>query len=781
MQQPVKHAPNRLIHSASPYLLQHAHNPVDWWPWSDQAIAHARETDRPIFLSIGYSTCYWCHGMERECFEDAEIGALLSEHFVCIKVDREERPDLDDLYMAATLAMLGRGGWPMNVVLDPQSLRPFWCGTYIPPTARQGMPGIRQVIAGLSQAWRQQRSEVLEQAAHLADAVAAQLAAKTQPVALGPEPVADAVATLLKMVDRTHGGFGGAPKFPQPVFLQFLLDARSAVDDASRQAIDDAVKLSLDRMATGGIRDHLGGGFHRYSVDAHWLVPHFEKMLYDQAQLAQVYALASVEYQSRTYRGVAEEIIDFVRLELTLPDGRFCSAIDAEVDHREGLNYLWQRAEVEAFLSPEDAAAAVRHFGLDKGPNFRDPHHPHDPAQNVLYLSQENPVTDELVLKRIRDSMLAARNRRKQPQRDDKVITSWNGMMIAAIADCGRLLQKTEWIEWAKQSIDALIGAHVTSQGEILRISRPTAGVAPGSPGVLEDYASLALACQAVHAAGQNLAPKPHLAFPEATTYEDVAVRVLHLAHGQFADDVFGACDTRSGQADVFLRGRSLHDGAVPSPSSMLVHALKNVAHGSPILTKWLLRVMKSISGALAESPVNHVNSTRCLLHILTGDTPELAVAIASIGSGTETGGVMSGRSAGDDSDSPVQVFASTDRVSLSHSEPAVIDVVIRIDPPFHILAADPGPSGASLFPLRVDIAGGTGVVAYADYPAGEPSASDAGLLIHHGQIEFRVVLEREGEWSGRPLLTMMYQACTETECRRAVTVELDVAIDRVG
>ncbi|MBU6413067.1 MAG: thioredoxin domain-containing protein [Planctomycetes bacterium] len=774
---PQKHAPNRLIHSASPYLLQHAYNPVDWWPWSDQAIAHARKIDRPIFLSIGYSTCYWCHVMERECFEDAEIGALLSQHFVCIKVDREERPDLDDLYMAATLAMLGRGGWPMNVVLDPQTLRPFWCGTYIPPTPRQGMPGIRQVVAGLSQAWSHQRSEVLEQASHLADAVAAQLASKTQPVSLGPEPVADAVATLLKMVDRTHGGFGRAPKFPQPVFLQFLLEARSAVDDASRDAIDDAVKLALDRMASGGIRDHLAGGFHRYSVDTHWLVPHFEKMLYDQAQLAQVYALAADAYQSASYRTVAEEIVEFVHAELTLPDGLFCSALDAEVDHREGLNYLWQRAEVETVLSPEDAAAAIRHFGLDKGPNFRDPHHPGDPAQHVLFLSHDSPVTDDAMLKRIRSMMLATRNSRKQPHRDDKVITSWNAMMIASLADCGRVLQRPEYVARAKRSLDALLASHVAPQGEVFRISRPAAGVGAGSPAVLEDYATLALACQAVHAAGPEPVPARHHALSGVATYELAAVRILELAHAHFADQVFGACDTRAGQTDVFLRGRSLHDGAVPSPSSMLVNALRVAAPHSATLVQWFVQVMRAMSGALVESPVNLINGTRCLLNVLTREQPELAVALASMGIGR----AGAERSASDEADSPVQVFASTDRVSLSASEPAVFDVVIRIEPPFHILAADPGPSGTSLFPLRIEVAGGSGVVVYADYPQGQPSASDPNLLIHTGQIEFRVVLERDGGWSGRPLLTMMYQACTETECRRAVTVELDVAIDCVG
>lgn len=749
--------PNRLIHSASPYLQQHAFNPVDWWAWSEDAIAHAKAKDLPIFLSIGYSTCYWCHVMERECFEDAEIGALLSEHFVCIKVDREERPDLDDLYMAATLAMIGRGGWPMNVVLDPHTLRPFWCGTYIPPSPRQGMPGIRQVIAGLSHAWRTQREEVLQQAGHLAEAVKVQLAAQSAPVSLGSEPVADAVATLLKMVDRTHGGFGRAPKFPQPVFLQFLLDARSVVDETSRDAIDDALKLTLDRMASGGIRDHLAGGFHRYSVDAHWLVPHFEKMLYDQAQLAQVYAHAAVVYTSSPYRQVAIETIAWVVRDLTVTDGLLASALDAEVDHREGLNYLWTRQEIEALLNQHDAAIAIRLFGLDKGPNFRDPHHPSDPATNVLFLVQDAPPLDEPTRQRIYAALLASRDLRKQPHRDDKVITSWNALMIAALADCGRLLDDHAMIAAAQHSLNALLSAHVRPDGEVLRISRPAAGVLAGTPGMLEDFAALALACQAVHAAHSD-----------GTTYLDVATRLLRSAHERFADPTFGVCDTRAGQADVFVRGRSLHDGAVPSATSMLLHALRNANQNWA--TEWMIRIIGAVSASIAESPVNHINSVRCLMHVLTGDRPEVAAALATLGPA---------RHSGQAADAPVQIFASTDRVSLSESEPAVFDVVLRIEPGFHIIAADPGPGGSSLFPLRVEVVGGTGVVAYADYPAGVPWESDASVLVHEGQIEFRVVLERSGEWSGRPLLTATYQACTQTECRRATTAELDVAIDR--
>lgn len=763
--------PNRLIHQASPYLQQHAYNPVDWWPWCPEAIAHAKARDLPIFLSIGYSTCYWCHVMERECFEDPDIGALLSQHFLCIKVDREERPDLDDLYMAATLAMLGRGGWPMNVLIDPATLRPFWCGTYIPPIPRPGMPGIRQVVAGLSHAWQTQRAEVLEQAGHLADAVATQLAAQSEPVSLGSEPIAEAVSTLLKMVDRTHGGFGRAPKFPQPAFLQFLLDARPVIDDVSRDAIDDVLTLTLDHMAAGGIHDHLGGGFHRYSVDAHWLVPHFEKMLYDQALLAQVYAHAAVALSRDSYRCVALDILRFVQRDLMLPGGLFCSALDAEVDHREGLNYLWTREEVESLLTPADAAIAVRIFGLDKGPNFRDPHHPEDPASNVLFIAADAPAVDPETDARIRHTLLSARAARQQPHRDDKIITSWNGMMIAAFADCGRLLGVPDLIRTAQRSLDALLAAHLSPQGDLIRISRKAhqSGALSSTPAVLEDHAALALACQAVHTADPAIRPAQLPAVGNPGTYADLASALLERAAPLFTDQNGVWFDTRVNQSDVFLRARSLHDGAVPSSTSMLFHAL--LASSRPI--DQLVRAFASVAAPIADSPVNHINAVRCLMHILTGKNADLIAALATLGPVQRT--------PTQDADAPVQMFASTDRVSISSSEPAIFHLVLRIAPGFHIIAANPGPAGSSLFPLRIDVIGGTGVTAYADYPAGTPSHADPDLLIHTGQIEFQVVLERTGEWSGRPLLTVTYQACTDTECRRATTVELDVAIDRTG
>jgi uncharacterized protein len=370
---------NRLASQSSPYLLQHAHNPVDWWPWGPEAIEHARRTDRPIFLSIGYSTCYWCHVMERESFTHAPTAEFINTHFVPVKLDREERPDVDELYMAATVIMTGHGGWPMSVFIDPGSLRPFYCGTYFPLEARPGMPAFGAILSAMSQAWRTQRDGVVAQAAQVAEAVAEHLGGDAEPQRLSQSHVADAVGALLRMFDRAQGGFGPAPKFPQPAFMEFLLDVRTrAGDDATGDAIDLAVRTTLDRIALGGLHDHLAGGFHRYCVDAAWSVPHFEKMLYDQAQLLTVFADAARLHADAWYRGVALRTAAFLRDEMTNDQGGLISAIDAEVDGREGASYVWSREEVRAAAGDEDAEFALRALGLDGSANFRDPHHPDD-------------------------------------------------------------------------------------------------------------------------------------------------------------------------------------------------------------------------------------------------------------------------------------------------------------------------------------------------------------------------------------------------------------------
>jgi uncharacterized protein len=436
---------NRLASEKSPYLLQHAHNPVNWFPWSDEAFARARAENKPVFLSIGYSTCHWCHVMERESFEDEKVGAFLNEHFVGIKVDREERPDVDKIYMTFVQATTGGGGWPMNVFLTPE-LKPFLGGTYFPPDSRHGRPGFLQVLQQVAALWRERRGEI----AASADEIHARLEAAITNIAAGNLILtADALrnaATMFKSAyDPRHGGFGGAPKFPQPAMPALLLRC------AKRFCDDEAARMILhtcDRMAAGGIHDQLGGGFARYSVDAGWLVPHFEKMLYDNAQLAQLYLdahlvakaesgkqKAEIENAER-FAEVARDILDYVLRDMTHPDGGFYSAEDADSEGHEGKFYCWTRDELSRLLTVEQFNAAVRHFGITDPGNFVDHSHPRPlQGQNVLSIVEPNVSAEDLpLLESAKKKMSGARAKRVRPHLDDKILASWNGLMLGAFA-----------------------------------------------------------------------------------------------------------------------------------------------------------------------------------------------------------------------------------------------------------------------------------------------------------------------------------------------------------
>ena len=380
---------NQLAKEKSPYLLQHAHNPVDWFAWGDEAFARARAENKPVFLSIGYSTCHWCHVMERESFEDEKVGAFLNEHFVSIKVDREERPDVDKIYMTFVQATTGGGGWPMNVFLTPE-LKPFLGGTYFPPDDRQGRPSFLQVLQQIAALWQERRGEIAASAAE----IHARLAAATTSVAAGnliltADALRNAATTFKSAYDPRHGGFGGAPKFPQPATPSFLLRCAKRFHD------DEATRMVLhtcDRMAAGGIHDQLGGGFARYAVDAEWLVPHFEKMLYDNAQLAELYLDAFLVSGDARHADTVRDILDYVLRDMTHPDGGFYSAEDADSEGHEGKFYCWTKNELSKLLTVEEFNVAVRHFGITEQGNFVDHSHPHPlPGQNVL--SIVNPLT----------------------------------------------------------------------------------------------------------------------------------------------------------------------------------------------------------------------------------------------------------------------------------------------------------------------------------------------------------------------------------------------------
>ena len=424
---------NRLAREKSPYLLQHAHNPVDWFAWGDEAFARARAENKPVFLSIGYSTCHWCHVMERESFEDEKIGAFLKEQFISIKVDREERPDVDKIYMAFIQATTGGGGWPMNVFLTPE-LKPFLGGTYFPPDNRHGRPSFLQVLQQIAALWRERRGEIAASAGEIhARLEAATTNATAGNLILTADALRNAATMFKSAYDPRRGGFGGAPKFPQPSTPSFLLRCAKRFHD------DEAARMVLhtcDRMAAGGIYDQLGGGFARYSVDAEWLVPHFEKMLYDNAQLAQLYLDAFLVSGDARHADTLCDILDYVLRDMTHPDGGFYSAEDADSEGHEGKFYCWTKDELSKLLTVEEFNVAVRHFGITDQGNFVDHSHPHPlPGQNVLSMVEPNVSVEDLpLLKSAKKKMSGARAKRVRPHLDDKILASWNGLMLGAFA-----------------------------------------------------------------------------------------------------------------------------------------------------------------------------------------------------------------------------------------------------------------------------------------------------------------------------------------------------------
>lgn len=449
---------NRLAREKSPYLLQHQHNPVDWYPWGEEAFGRARSENKPIFLSIGYSTCHWCHVMERESFEDPDVARLLNEHFVSIKVDREERPDVDKIYMTFVQATTGQGGWPLSAFLTPD-LKPFFGGTYFPPENRHGRPGFAHLLHQIAQLWQQRRPDLLASAdgmhARLGEAMRQGLRADPNRQALGPEVLHHAASVFKSVYDARDGGFGGAPKFPQPGIPRFLLAYGRRFNDA------EAVRMVLhtcDAMARGGLHDQLGGGFARYSVDAQWLVPHFEKMLYDNAQLLQLYLDAFVLTGEPRHAEVAHGILRYLRRDMTHPEGGFYSAEDADSEGHEGKFYCWTLDEVHGLLSPAEAEVAVRFFGLTPQGNFVDHSHPAPlPNQNVLSVVQpELGAADQPLLESAKQKLFAARSRRVRPHLDDKVLASWNGLMLGAVARAAAVLGEADCLRAARQNLDFL-------------------------------------------------------------------------------------------------------------------------------------------------------------------------------------------------------------------------------------------------------------------------------------------------------------------------------------
>jgi len=537
--------PNRLKNEISPYLLQHADNPVDWYPWGDEALNKAKQEDKPIFLSIGYSACHWCHVMERESFEDEHTAAILNEHFVSIKVDREERPDIDRIYMGAVQAMTGSGGWPMSVFLTPDG-KPFYGGTYFPPASRQGMPAFTEVLLAVANAWRDRRGEVEKTTQQVLHVLHADV---TEATGVGIERLAfntlkAAISALEDDYDHQNGGWGQPPKFPQPMTLDFLMRYNYAVDhpEALRMALH-----TLEEMARGGIYDQLGGGFHRYAVDGRWLVPHFEKMLYDNALLARVYLHAWQMSRNDLFRAIAEETLDYVVREMTVAGGGFASSQDADTEGEEGKFYLWTADQIGEVLG-DDAAAFESAYDVTPQGNFE--------GKNILHfvgaLDRRRVFADE------RRPLFLARDERAHPARDDKVLTSWNGLMLAAFAEASWVLDRPDYLEVARRNADFLL-RELTREG--YRLWHSWREGKPQVEGFLEDYANLAEGLVTLYQADFD-----------ARWYKaaEGLTRIM-LEHFRGAN---GFYDTSDYHEELIARPRELQDTATPSGNAMVATVL---------------------------------------------------------------------------------------------------------------------------------------------------------------------------------------------------------------
>ena len=549
--------PNRLAGETSPYLLQHAHNPVDWYPWGPEALARARAEERPILLSVGYSACHWCHVMERESFEDEATAALMNRLYVNVKVDREERPDVDSIYMTAVQQMTGRGGWPMTVFLTPGGA-PFYGGTYYPPEPRYGMPSFRQVLAAVDEAWRERRADVERSAGELREMLAQSSAVAPPASPLEAGVMDQAYATLSRRFDPRWGGFGAAPKFPQAMLLEFLL--RHWRRTGTAETLEMA-EVTLRRMAEGGMYDHVGGGFARYSTDAQWLVPHFEKMLYDNALLARAYLHAWQATGDEAHRRVVEETLGWVMREMTSPEGGFYSALDADSEGEEGRFYLWTPDEVDALLGPDDGPLFRRYYDVSEAGNFegRNILHTARAMDDVARTQGVDPERLRAVVERGRRILYEARAKRVWPGLDDKVLTSWNAMMLHAFAEAGRVLERPEWRDAAARNAELLLGA-LRPDGRLMRTYKDGRARIPG---FLEDHALLADALVALYEATWDARW-----VREARGLADEMLRL-------FWDDEAGVFyDTASDAEELVVRPRDVFDNATPSGPSAAVMAL---------------------------------------------------------------------------------------------------------------------------------------------------------------------------------------------------------------
>ena len=580
--------PNRLINETSPYLLQHANNPVDWYPWGEEALERARSEDKPILLSIGYSACHWCHVMERESFEDEIIAGMMNENFVSIKVDREERPDLDQVYMQAVQMLTGSGGWPMTVFLTPEG-KPFYGGTYFPPTDRQGIPGFPRLLTSIAEAYKTNKGEVDRVTQQLTTQMTQSNQIPKGTSILTVDILHQAYSTLATNFDYQNGGFGNAPKFPQPMGPEFLL--RYYHHGYNPRALE-LVEITLEKMAYGGIYDQIGGGFHRYSTDAYWLVPHFEKMLYDNALLARLYLHTHLITGKPLYRRIVEETLDYVLREMTDSSGGFYSAQDADSEGVEGKFFVWTPDEIRAVLGDDDSEVFSSYYGVTPNGNFE--------GENILNIRQDpeafaeaHDLTQEQldeIISRSSKALLDVREQRIHPMRDDKVLASWNGLMLRSFAEAAAALGRADYLEAAVKNAGFLVGT-MKSQGRLLRTYRDGQAKLLG---YLEDYSFVVDGLLALYEATFDIRW-----LDEAVTLADSMIELF------WDEGIGGFYDTGSDHETLVVRPRDVFDNAQPCGGSVASDALLKLAvfTGNSDYNAKAAVPLRSLHQAMSQSP----------------------------------------------------------------------------------------------------------------------------------------------------------------------------------
>ncbi len=610
--------PNRLINETSLYLLQHANNPVNWYPWGDEAFDAARERDLPVMLSVGYSSCHWCHVMERESFEDPEIAALMNDLFISIKVDREERPDVDSVYMTAVQAMTGHGGWPMTMFLTADG-SPFYGGTYFPPEDRGGLPSFPRVLTTIAEAFRTRRADVLSSGRQLVDRINETFASGRSVEPLTDAVLRSAFEQLSRQFDDRSGGFGLQPKFPQPTTLEFLLryHHRTGVPQAL-----EMVELTLDKMAGGGMYDQIGGGFHRYSTDAFWLIPHFEKMLYDNALLARLYTHAYQATRNPAYSKIAQGILDYALREMRHPDGGFLSAQDADSEGVEGKFFVWRPEQLVRILGRKDAKVAADYFGVTNEGNFEGMtvlNVPRDPAEVA---SSRSMSLDELdaVIESASAKLLAERSRRVAPMTDTKIITSWNGLMMAAMAEAAAVFGRDDYLEAARDNASFILD-RMERDG---RLRRTDGDSQNGAQGFLDDYSHLIDGLLTLHSADGDV------------RWLREAERLARQAVALFWDPLQSRFyDTGGDQESLIIRPRDVTDNALPSGHSMMTGVLirLSVITGDSDLRTMASDALRSVRNIMLQFPTG-AGHWLSVLDFYLSETKEAVIITPPGGSG---------------------------------------------------------------------------------------------------------------------------------------------------